>query len=164
MTSILEIAQAIESSQVGVVIAESTIVFPLIESAHLLGLALSVGLLLIVDLRLLGVVLKKVPAVSVLKQLRLWIFAGFALTFVSGILLFWSAAAQDVANIAFWAHSIFIVLGVANALVFETRLAHRAAEWGDRVRLPSSVRIVGLASLSLWTLVALSGRLIPYLA
>jgi len=59
MTSILEIAQAIESSQVGVAIAESTIVFPLIESAHLLGLALSVGLLLIVDLRLLGVVLKK---------------------------------------------------------------------------------------------------------
>ena len=164
MTSILEIAQAIESSQVGVAIAESTLVFPLIEAVHLLGLAFSVGLLLIVDLRLLGVVLRQVPAVNVIKQLRLWVFAGFTLTFISGALLFWSAAAQDVVNIAFWAHSIFIALGVANALVFETRLAHRAAEWGNSIRLPSAVRFAGLASLSSWVLVTISGRLIPYLA
>ncbi len=164
MSSILAVAQAIEGSSVGVAIAESAILFPLIEAAHLLGLALSVGLLLIVDLRLLGVVLRQVPAAVVLQQLRWWVFAGFTLTFVSGGLLFWSEAAKIVFNYAFIAHAVFIVLGLVNALVFETRIAPHAAEWGDKPRLPTAARLAGLASVSSWVLVAFSGRLIPYLS
>jgi hypothetical protein len=164
MSSILAIAQSIEGSAVGTAIAESGIVFPLIEAVHLLGLSLSVGLLLIVDLRLLGVVLRQVPAAAVLDQLRWWVFAGFALTFLSGGLLFWSEAAKVVFNYAFIAHVVFIVLGLANALVFETRIAPRAAQWSDNPRLPTAARLAGLASVSCWVLVAFSGRLIPYLS
>jgi hypothetical protein len=164
MSSIVEIAQAIEGSQVGVAIAESTIVFPLIEAVHLLGLAFSIGLLLIIDLRLLGLVLRQVPAAVVHQQLRRWIFVGFAFTFASGALLFWAEAGKAIVNVAFIAHAIFIAIGIANALFFETRWAHRAAEWGDSVRLPAAVRFAGAASLSSWALVVISGRLVPYLA
>jgi predicted RND superfamily exporter protein len=164
MTSIVEIAQAIEGSRVGVAIAESTVVFPLIEAVHLLGLAFSVGLLLIVDLRLLGLVLRQVPAEAVMHQLRRLIFVGFALTFASGVLLFWAEAGQAIVNVAFIAHAIFIAIGIANALFFETKWAPRAAEWGDSVRLPAAARFAGAASLSSWALVVISGRLVPYLA
>jgi hypothetical protein len=164
MSSILEIAQAIEGSQVGVAIAESTVVFPLIEAVHLLGLAFSIGLLLIVDLRLLGLVLRQVPVVVVHQQLRRWIFVGFSFTFASGALLFWAEAGTAIVNVAFIAHAIFIAIGIANALFFETRWAHRAAEWGDGVRLPAAARFAGLVSLSSWALVVISGRLVPYLA
>ena len=162
MSSIVEIAQAIQDSLVGTAIAESTVVFPLIEAVHLLGLALSVGLLLIVDLRLLGLVLPTVPVATVHHQLRRWIFAGFTLTFVSGVLLFWAEAGQVIVNYAFIAHAIFILLGVANAAFFEVRLAPGAAQWKDK--LPTAARLVGGASLSAWFLVLVSGRLIPYLA
>jgi hypothetical protein len=164
MSGILEVAQAIQNSEVGDALAHSIWVFPLVEATHLLGLAVSVGLLLFVDLRLLGLVLRQVPAVVVMNQLRRWIFVGFAVTSVTGVLLFWSQAGDMVFNPAFIAHSILIVLGVANALFFETRLAPKAAEWGDSLRLPKAARIAGLASLSSWILVAASGRLIPYLA
>jgi hypothetical protein len=164
MSSILEIAQAIEASQVGVAIAESTVVFPVIEAVHLLGLAFSIGLLLIVDLRLLGLVLPQVPVAVVHQQLRRWIFVGFAFTFASGVLLFWSEAGKAIVNVAFIAHAIFIAVGIANALFFETRWAHRATEWGDSVRLPAAARFAGLASLSSWALVVITGRLVPYLA
>src|ERR1017187_8924267 len=123
MSSIVQIAQSIQDSSIGVAIAESTVVFPLIEGVHLLGLALSVGLLLIVDLRLLGLVLPTVPVATVHHQLRRWIFVGFTLTFASGALLFWAEAGQAIVNYAFIAHAIFIALGIANAAFFEIRLA-----------------------------------------
>jgi len=164
MSSILQIAQALQGSSFGTAIAESTIVFPLIEGVHLLGLALSFGLLLIVDLRLLGLVLRQVPAAKVHDQLRSWIFAGFALTIVSGILLFLAEAADVVFNYAFIAHALFIVVGLANAAFFETRLAPRAAEWGESLKLPAAARLAGAVSLSSWIVVVISGRLVPYLA
>jgi len=162
MSSIIEIAQAIQDSSIGVAIAESTVVFPVIETVHLLGLALSVGLLLIVDLRLLGLVLPKVPVATVHHQLRRWIFTGFTFTFVSGALLFWAEAGQVIVNYAFIAHGIFILLGIANAAFFEIRLVPGAADWKES--LPGAARFAGAASLSAWFLVLVSGRLIPYLA
>jgi hypothetical protein len=162
MSNIVEIAHAIQDSVIGTAIAESTVVFPLIEAVHLLGLSLSVGLLLIVDLRLLGVVLRTVPAATVHHQLRRWIFVGFTLTLLSGALLFWAEAGQVIVNYAFIAHAIFILLGIANATFFELRLAPKAAEWKEH--LPAAARFAGAASLSAWFLVLVSGRLIPYLA
>jgi hypothetical protein len=164
MSDIFQIAQAIQGSAIGTSIAESIYVFPLIEGVHLLGLALSIGLLLIVDLRLLGLVLRQVPAAKVHHQLRNWIFAGFAVTFASGGLLLWAEAAEVVFNYAFIAHAVFIAIGLANAAFFETRLAPRALEWGESLRLPAAARLAGAVSLSSWILVVISGRLVPYLA
>ncbi|MCV2348301.1 DUF6644 family protein [Paucibacter sp. Y2R2-4] len=163
MSQLLAWAEAIEQSRVGLALAESALAFPLIEGAHLLGLALSFGLLAIADLRLLGLLLRQVPAHQVLRQLRPWIFGGFALTFITGGLLFWSEAAKILFNPAFVAKLVLTVLALANALVFETRLAPRAIEWGQALRLPTPVRLAGLASLTLWSGVLITGRLIPYL-
>ncbi|MES2946632.1 MAG: DUF6644 family protein, partial [Pseudomonadota bacterium] len=107
---------------------------------------------------------KKTPSVDVLNQLRPWVLAGFAVTFASGVLLFWAEAAKMIFNPAFVAKLVFLVLACANALVFETRLAPLAAQWGENVRLPAAARFAGLASLTLWGLVLLTGRLIPYLS
>ena len=164
MSSIVELAEVLQATSIGTGIAESTVLFPLIEAVHLLGLAVSVGLLLIVDLRLLGVVLPKVPAATVHHQLRRWIFSGFTVTLVSGILLFLAEAGQVILNYAFIAHALFVLLGVANAAFFEIRLAPGAPAWKDAVRLPTAARFAGAASLSAWFLVLVSGRLIPYLA
>jgi hypothetical protein len=164
MSSIVELAEALQATSLGTCIAESTVLFPLIEAVHLLGLAVSVGLLLIVDLRLLGVVLPKVPAAQVHHQLRRWIFSGFTVTLVSGVLLFLAEAGQVIVNYAFIAHALFVLLGIANAAFFEIRLVPVATEWKEGLRLPAAARFAGAASLSAWLLVAVSGRLIPYLA
>lgn len=165
MPGVIEgLAQAIESSALSVALAESALAFPLIEGAHLLGLALSLGLLAVADLRLLGFVLRKAPAAQVLDQLRPWIFTGFALTFITGSLLFWAEASRVIFNPAFVAKLVLTVLALINATLFETRLAPRLVEWGERLRLPGRVRFAALASLSLWGGVLVTGRLIPYLS
>ena len=163
MSAIIELAQGIQNSAIGTALAQSTVAFPIIEGIHLLGLSVSVGLIFLTDLRLIGVILRSVPIVDVLRQLRPWVLSGFAVTFVSGFLLFWSEAATVIISPAFPAKFLFIALGGLNALYFEFRLARLTAVVENHPVVPVAVKYAGLASISLWTLTIIAGRLIPYL-
>lgn len=156
-------AERVELSPVGVAIAESRYAFAVIEGAHLIGLAVAVGLLFVVDLRLLGVILRSVSVPRVLKQLRPWIVGGFAVIFITGVLLFWSSAARLVLSPAFPIKLLLIVLAGLNALYFEVVIARSEAVRQRPWNLPFPARAAGFASLGLWSMVIVFGRLIPYL-
>lgn len=165
MSTVAQWAEALEQSRIGAALAESALAFPVIEGVHLIGLAVSVGLLVLTDLRLLGVLLREVPADQVLHQLRPWTLGGFAATFVSGLLLFSAGAVSLIANPAFLVKLAFIALAGVNALYFEFRTARRPAVIATMTAdgaLPAAVRYAGLVSLGLWTAVVIAGRLIPY--
>ncbi len=156
-------AERIEFSPFGLAIAESRYAFAIIEGMHLIGLAVAVGLLFTVDLRLLGATLRDVPVERVLHQLRPWVIGGFIVIFVTGALLFWSAAGRLVLSPAFPLKLLLMLLAGANALWFEFVVVRSEALRGNPQRLPRAVRVAGLASISLWSLVIVFGRLIPYL-
>ncbi len=75
MASILELAQSIEGTRIGVAIAESSLAFPIIEGIHLIGLSISVGLIFLTDLRLMNVFMKRVPVIDVLRHLRPYVLS-----------------------------------------------------------------------------------------
>lgn len=162
MSSLIQLAESVQNTGLGPLLAESELAFPIIEGIHLIGLSISVGLIFLTDLRLLGVFLRHIPITDVLHQLRPWVLGGFAAIFVSGGLLFWSEAATVVASPPFPFKLLFIVLGGINALYFELVLARQPAVQQNHSVLPANVRLAGLASLVLWTLVIIFGRLIPY--
>lgn len=162
--SLLEFAQTLNDSEIGTSLRESVYAFPIVEGLHLIGLAFSVGLLLFVDLRLLGLFLKRVPVERLMRPLRPWLLGGFVLTFVTGGLLFAALATKTVGLPVFFFKLGFIALAGINALWFEVRWGRRVDDWGAAPSLPLSVRLAGLASLVLWSLVIVTGRLIPYLS
>jgi len=123
----------------------------------------SVGLIFLIDLRLLGVLLRQVPARTVVAQLRPYALSGYVVVFVSGVLLLWSEATSVIASPAWTFKWIFMALAGLNALYFEFILAREAALDSTLAVLPPRVRFAGIASLSLWTLVIICGRLIAYL-
>lgn len=163
MSIILELAQGLQNSAVGVALAESAYAFPLIEAIHLIGLSVSVGLIFLIDLRLLGVFLKSVPVTDLLHQLRPLVLGGFVVIFISGALLFWSEAATVIVSPAFPVKFLFIAIAGLNALYFELKLARQPPVLENHPVLPASVRYAGLASLFSWSVVIIAGRLIPYL-
>jgi hypothetical protein len=163
MSTLYALAEQIEASAIGVAIAESRYAYPVIEGIHLIGLSVSVGLIFLTDLRLMNLFLKRVPVNDVLRHLRPYVLGGFVAVFVSGGLLFWSAAARMLESPAFLAKLLFIALAGVNALYFEFVIAQRAPIRENHKILPTSVRYAGIASFSLWTLVVVCGRLIPYL-
>jgi hypothetical protein len=160
MTTLTAIANSIESTSLGTAIAESRYAFPIIEGTHLIALSVSVGLIFLTDLRLMGLFLRQVPATAVLHGLRPYVLCGFALVFISGGLLFWAEAAEVIVSPAWVFKFAFIGLAGLNALYFELVIARRP---GALTLLPRGVKLAGLASLTIWTLVVICGRLIAYL-
>jgi hypothetical protein len=163
MSTVLQFADALQQSTLGSSIAESRYAFPIIEGVHLIGLSVAIGLLFITDLRLADVLFKNVPAAVVLRHLRPWVLGGFAVILISGGLLFLAEAPEVINSPAFALKFVFIAIAAANAAYFEFVIARRPGVLADGGVLPQSVKFAGLASLTLWTLVIVCGRLIPYL-
>jgi hypothetical protein len=164
MPTIADIANAIEATPIGTAIAESRYAFPIIEGTHLIALSVSVGLIFLTDLRLMGLFLRQVPAASVIHSLRPYVLFGFALVFISGGLLFWAEAAEVIASPAWIFKFAFIGLAGLNAAYFEFVISKRPGALSpERAKLPRGVKFAGLASLAIWTLVIICGRLIAYL-
>jgi hypothetical protein len=163
VSSIIALAESIEQSRVGTAIAESRYWWPIFEGTHLLSLSISFGLIFVTDLRLLGVWLRRVPVTDVVHQLRPYVLGGFALTLISGGLVFWSEAATVVSSPLWTVKILLILLGGLNALYFEFVIAKRPEVVENHSPLPSSVRNAGLASMTIWIAVIICGRLLAYL-
>jgi hypothetical protein len=161
--SLTSLAESIEQSSLGTAIAESRYLWPALEGLHLLSLALSFGLILLTDLRLAGLVLREVPFKEVVQQLRPWVLTGFALTFVSGALIFCSEATTVMASPLWTIKCILIVVGGINALYFERVTSQHHTSHVDTRTPPPSVRYAGLASIVIWTATIVCGRLLAYL-
>jgi hypothetical protein len=158
--TILEWCKALEDTRLGELVRESA--FPYIESAHVLGLALSVGTVIWFDLRLLGVTLRSQPVGDVFRGLRVWMIAGFVLMFVTGALLFTAHAAKAYSNGYFRAKIALIALAGINTAAYHFTIDRTRAEWGEAPVPPLGARAAGLVSLMVWTSVIAAGRIFAY--
>jgi hypothetical protein len=152
----------LEETRVGAAIAEGRYAFPIIEGIHLIGLAVAVGLLMLVDLRLMGVFLTQVPPRQLHRQLLPYVLAGFGVIVLAGVLLLSSEATTVFASPPWPFKMVFLALGACNALYFEFVSSRRPDALPTTGQLPAGVRAAGAASFALWVLVIICGRLIPY--
>jgi hypothetical protein len=160
--SLAGLCQWLQNTSWGTGIRESALLFPVIEGTHTIGIALSVGVLLILDLRLAGVVLRREPVSQVSSQLLPWSLAGFALMFITGILLFWSQAMKAYGNVFFRLKISLLLLAAINALVFELTVRRTIASWDTAETPPFRVRLAGVLGIVLWAGVIAAGRTMAY--
>jgi len=142
-------------------IRESALVFPLIEGSHILALSFSVGMVMVLDLRLLRLAFRGQPVALIMQQLMPWTIAGFAVMVLTGILLFATQAVKAWGNTFFRVKMILLVLAGVNALYYQLRYYPRMAEW-DRNNTPFGVRLVAVLSLIFWIGVIACGRTMAY--
>ncbi len=152
----------LEQTPWSVGIRESNWTYPIIETTHVLSLALFLGLISMLDLRLLNIRLRQVPVSEVAGRLLPWAFVGFALMVVSGSLLFYSSPVRAFNNIFFRIKMGMLVLAGINAFVFHTTIYRSVPAWDRLPVTPLRARLAGLASLTLWVGVVVSGRMQAY--
>jgi len=145
-----------------IAIHESTWGYPLIESVHVLALCLFLGLAVMLDLRLLGVTMRRVPVSEVAARLLPWTVAGFVVMIVSGALLFYGIPVRTYQNIFFRIKVVLIVLSGLNAWVFHSTVYRSVARWDLQEVPPARARIAGGFSLLFWAGVVAAGRMIAY--
>jgi hypothetical protein len=156
--SLLPFFQWCYETAIGEAIRNSTWLFPLIEAFHLVGLGVTAGAVLIVDLRLLGVGLTGQPVARLSADAEPWLLGSLTLMFASGIPLFLSESIKCYWSFAFWVKMTSLFLALVFTFTFRRRLT-RTTLAADR---PLLARLTGLMSLGLWFGVAWGGRWIGF--
>src|SRR3954465_156363 len=148
--SLLPFCEWLANTPGSIALHESLFMYPLVESVHVLTLCVFVGMTLILDLRLTGLALKDVSVIEVVSRLRPWMFFGFVIMVISGVLLFYAIPVRSYQNIFFRVKAVFLVLAGLNALTFETGIFRTVERWAHESRPPRRARVAGAASLILW--------------
>jgi hypothetical protein len=154
--------QWLEGTAGSLAIRESTLLYPIIETTHVLTLCLFLGMIALLDLRLLGVGLRGIPVSETAGRLLPLAFAGFLLMALSGAMLFYSGPVRASANIFFQVKMIMIALAGVNALLFHFTIYRRVADWDNDPVPPVRARLAGFFSLLLWCGVVICGRMQAY--
>jgi Family of unknown function (DUF6644) len=143
-----------EATSTGQMIRDSVWLFPAIEAFHLLALSVMGGMILAVDLRLLGLGLKRHPLPHLARDVQPWLMASLAVMLLSGFLLFLSEPLKCWDNGAFGLKMEFLLA----ALLF-TFTVRRWYTQRDESRFhPRFARTIAAVSLILWTGVGIGGR------
>jgi hypothetical protein len=156
-----EFVQALQNMSIATALRESAIVFPVILSLHLTGMGLFGGMILMTDLRLLGIALTKHPVSDIVNGLRPWKHLGLTLTAGCGIMLLWSKAAIYYPNPYLWIKLSLFGLIIIHSLVF--RSVYRNVTDFDRSPvIPGRAKLAAALSIVLWASVVTAGRWIGY--
>jgi len=154
--------KSLEASGLATKIRDSVYLFPMIESTHVIGLALVFGTIAIIDLRLLGIASTQRSFQRMASDILKWTWAAFALTAVTGALMFITNASVYYHNFYFRTKMLMLALTGINMLVFELTAGRTIHGWDQAPSAPRAGKAVAVLSLALWIGVICMGRLIGF--
>jgi hypothetical protein len=140
----------------GTTVRDTIWAFPLIETFHLLALAILLGTVLIVNLRVFGVGKRFLPAAQLARQFEPWMLASIGVLIATGIPMAFSEPMKCFESYSFPIKMGLIVLGIASQFTIQRRWIMR----GDAS--PAKARAAAILSILIWTAVGAAGKGIPY--
>ena len=143
-------------------IRENDLLFPLIESVHVVAICLVIGSILVVDLRLLGLASINRSVSRVTSAVLPLTWGAFAVAVASGTLLFISNATKYLGNGYFVAKIVLICAAGLNMVIFHGISARDLPRWENEAPLPLPARLAGGLSILLWVSVVTCGRWIGF--
>ena len=158
LMSLLGFFQWCEQSGIGDTIRQSSWLFPVIEAIHLLGLGVIGGAVLVVDLRLLGLGLRRQSTAELARDAQPWLIGSLLLMMTTGGLLFLSESIKLYYHDAFW----FKMASLFLAIVFTFTIQRKVILAGETRMRPVWSKVVALVSILLWSGVGIGGRWIGF--
>ena len=157
-----QLLHALNETAFSTYLRESDWTFSIIETVHVLSIAVMAGTIALVDLRLLGVLFRRQRVSRVTFQVTPVTWVGFALMAVSGILLFIAQPEKNAANPAFQIKLVLLLAAAANLVVFHRLVFRNVSVWDERPTPPLAAQLSGGVSLLLWSTIIVLGRIIAY--
>ena len=154
--------ESIEYSSLGTTIAESTWMFPTLETVHVIALVTVLGMIAIVDLRLIGVGSRALAVTKLSKDTLPWVWGAFILAAITGSLLFVSKATSYVVNPYFLWKLVMLSLAGMNMMYFHFFTYRTVEHWDLDPSVPMGAKVAGALSLIFWLAVVFFGRAIGF--
>jgi hypothetical protein len=152
----------LESSALGTYMRESSFGFVPVEIVHVLALTTVFGTIFIVDLRLLGLGWRRLPALALTQALLPITWTAFVIAALSGLAMFVSKATSYYDNFEFRMKVLLLALAGLNMAAFHLGPYRRIDAWERQLPPPPAVRLFGLVSMALWMAIIFFGRWIGF--
>lgn len=153
-------AGAIETTAVARWMREALWAYPMVEAVHIVCLAVVVGSIVILDLRLLGLS-RGLPVSRLARHTLPWTLGAFVVVGLTGLLMFTAHAEDFLTNRVFMIKMGLILAAGVNAGLLHAGAMRHAAQW-DMALPPPRVRAAAALSILLWIGVVFCGRLLAY--
>lgn len=160
--SLLGFCEWLAATEWSIALHESLLVYPLVESTHVLSIMLFVGTVLLVDLRLVGWVFRDVPVSEVTGRVLPWTVAGFVIASTTGALLFYAIPVRTFLSLFFRIKVVMLIVAGLNAALFHRYVSRSEPAWDADPLPPLRARLTGAVSMLSWAAVIVMGRMIAY--
>jgi hypothetical protein len=162
MPSIVSALEWLEGLAWTTAIRESAWGYPILETAHLASIVAFAGLVIMMDLRLVGLAFMHAPMTQIQRRLFPWQMAALVPSTATGLLLCCIDPMRYYANVMFRVKLVLLALAGLNALSFHLKTYRMAGRWDEDPQGSARARLAGAISLVLWSATIVSGRLTAY--
>lgn len=150
----------LRNTPMGAWVRDSGWAFPFLESMHFLGMALLIGIVGAIDLRVLGVA-RAVPLAPLHRLLPL-AFVGFGINVITGFFFICHDPAIYLLNFSFQLKMLLILVAGLNALWFRLGVFLDLDAWGPGIEASRLAKVISAASILIWIAVITAGRYIGF--
>lgn len=142
--------------------SESVLAYPIVLSTHLLCIAFFGGMILLTNLRLLGLTYKGLTITEVVTSFRPWKRLGGTIMICTGLLLATSEAEKYAPNPYFWTKMTILGLIGVHGMIFRPIVYNKTEELDKSPVIPTKAKVAAILSLVLWIAMFTMGRMIAY--
>jgi hypothetical protein len=160
MDDLTPLLDSIRATALSQWVTGSAWIWPSLETLHFTGLAILIGGLVVMDLRVIGY--KCGLPLRTIHQIMPLVFIGFGINACTGFLFVMGNPHRYAVNYAFQVKMVLLALAGLNALWFRVKISPQMAHWTEATPSPPTVKLIGAASLVLWFSVGIHGRLITF--
>ncbi len=151
----------LESTALAEWVRTSLVGYPFVLTVHSVGMAIMVGLVTVIDLRLVGR-FERIPYASLDGLLKL-AWYGLAINALSGAAIFTSQAVSYITSPVYLLKMAMVLGGAIVAWRMQPILRRDATSWDGGLAVPSSMQMMAKASLAMWLVAIITGRFTAYL-
>jgi hypothetical protein len=160
--SLYSVFEWIQSTALMSAVEQTPWVYPVVMATHLSCIALFGGMILMTDLRLLGLAFRDQTIAEVVNGLRPFKRIGFMIMVTCGLLMAGSEAPTYYPNPYFWTKMTLLLLVGVHALIFKPIVYDHPEELDKAPMIPTRAKAAAVLSLVLWVSIPICGRLIGY--
>lgn len=135
---------------------------PTIQSLHIVGIALVMGSVLLIDLRILGWAGTDQTLRQTTNRFGPWLTGSLWLLLATGILMVVGEPVRELVTFSFWLKMALVAAGAVVAVMFQAALSRHEQQWETTLVHRRSVKAMAIATLLVWVFIIVLGRLIAY--
>jgi hypothetical protein len=140
----------------------NTWTIPLIQSIHIVGIAMVMGSVLMIDLRILGWAGMDQTLRQTASRFGPWLTGSLWLLLATGILMVVGEPVRELITLSFWLKMALVAVGAAVAVIFQAALRRHEQQWEDTLIHRPSIKGLAILTFLVWACIIVLGRLIAY--